>query len=225
MRKVIQFLVRGLVAALPLALTIYAVYWLLTAAEDLLGKKALEPLLPADAYVPGMGVAAGVVVLFVLGLLTNLWLFRRLIRFGESVVERIPLVRSLYGAIRDLMSFFEQRPGKDVNQVVAIDMGENRKILGLLTRQDCTDLPAAIAGEEVVAVYLPMSYQIGGYTLFLPRSQIEEIDLDIEEGMRLAITAGITTQRRDPQTGQPEPDPQQGSGASGSAPRSERARS
>ncbi len=69
-----------------------------------------------------------------------------------------------------------------------------QKLLGLVTRQSFEDTPAGMGDEHSVAVYLPMSYQIGGFTLILPRDQIEPIDMSIEDGLRFALTAGVTVQ-------------------------------
>ena len=65
------------------------------------------------------------------------------------------------------------------------------KLLGFVTREDFSDLPAGLAGEGVVAVYLPMSYQIGGYTVMLPRSAIEPVNMSMQDAMKFAVTGGM----------------------------------
>jgi uncharacterized membrane protein len=74
-----------------------------------------------------------------------------------------------------------------------IDLGEGARAIGFVTRKDCSGLPAQVAGPGCVAVYFPMSYQIGGYTLYLPREKLRTVDMPIEEAMRLALTAGVST--------------------------------
>jgi uncharacterized membrane protein len=66
-------------------------------------------------------------------------------------------------------------------------------VIGFVTQENAT-LPGLGTDEELVAVYMPMSYQIGGYTLYLPRDRIEPTDLTVEAAMRIVLTGGIQTQ-------------------------------
>jgi uncharacterized membrane protein len=66
-----------------------------------------------------------------------------------------------------------------------------------LTRESFDDAPEGLGGRDVVAVFLPMSYQIGGFTVFVPRARTTPVDLTIEEGMRLALTAAMAVKKPD----------------------------
>ncbi len=70
--------------------------------------------------------------------------------------------------------------------------GHEFEALGFVTREVFDDLPLDPQADDPVAVYLPMSYQIGGYTLYLPRSALTPVDLPFEDAMRLAVTGGVT---------------------------------
>ncbi len=81
-------------------------------------------------------------------------------------------------------------------QVVMVELpGFGMRLLGFVSRRDFSDLPAGIGAEGDVAVYLPMSYQIGGYTIFLPRSRVQPVDLSREMAMKFILTAGLKAQR------------------------------
>lgn len=180
----------GLAAVLPVLLTFYILVWLGAKAESVFGG-TLNLLLPAHWYKPGMGLVAGVVFIFLVGLTLRAWAVRRFFSLGERLLNRIPLVKAIYGSIRDLMNFFG---GKDqgFSQVVLVRLGDTQmKLLGFVTREDFGDLPAGLAGEGVVAVYMPMSYQIGGYTVLLPRSAIEPVNMSMQEAMKFAVTGGM----------------------------------
>jgi uncharacterized membrane protein len=194
MKKLGKLLLKGVATALPLSLTLYAVFWLLTWAESVLGG-LIKLVISEGLYVPGMGVVAGIAALLALGVLMNIYVFRRLVTFGEGILARIPLVKTIYGGIKDMMSFVAKDPEqRGMNQVVAVTFGENYRLIGFVTREDCRPLPDQLAPDGTVAVYFPLSYQIGGYTVFLPRERIEPIEeLDMETGMRLALTAGVGT--------------------------------
>ena len=81
-----------------------------------------------------------------------------------------------------------------MNQVVEIDVGNNIRLVGFVTQEQLA-LPLEDDGEELLGVYLPMSYMIGGFTIYLPRKQVKPINISVEEAMRLTLTAGMTGQR------------------------------
>lgn len=188
----------GLVAVLPLAITIAVLVWLVRAAESYFGGIA-RAVLPADWYVPGVGVALAIGVVLLVGLLLNAWLVSRLVALGERVLERIPLVKTLYTALRDLLRFFARAgEGDELKQVVSVEMQPDVHVIGFVTDDDAGQgLPELARDEDrLVSVYLPMGYQVGGYTLYLPASRLRPLDLSIEEAMRVVLTAGVNRPRR-----------------------------
>jgi uncharacterized membrane protein len=191
MKTVTKLFLKGLAAVLPITVTIYVLYWLGGTAELLLGH-GLKLLIPDNLYWPGMGVVAGLVLVFLMGVLMNAWLFRKVFRWGERLLERIPLVKALYGSVRDLMGFFSGSDQKAMRKAVVVAVGSTPlRLIGFITREDFGGLPAGIGGDDTVAVYLPMSYQIGGVTMMVPRSAVQPIDMSIEQAVRFAVTAGM----------------------------------
>jgi len=189
LKRLGRVLLKGLVAILPIGLTIYVVYWLGVTTETLLSGP-LKWLLPPGVYRPGMGLVAGFLLLFVVGLLVNAYLVRRLLGLGESLLLRVPVVKTVYASIRDLTALVNTKDRKrDLERVVMVRFGPGR-VIGFVTQDNAT-LPGFDGGGELVAVYLPMSYQIGGYTVYLPRDQVEATDLSVEQAMRIVITGGL----------------------------------
>ncbi len=191
-----KIILKGLSAVLPLGLTVSLIYWVGVSTELVMGK-ALKWVLPAEYYWPGMGLLAGVAVLIAIGLSVNAWVVRKLLEITEHLLERIPLVKSVYGAIRDFLNYFNMAEERqDLESVVLVSLGDGEaELLGFMT-QNPASIPARFDGEEDrVAVYLPMSYQIGGFTLYLPRSQIRSIDMSVEDAMRTILTAGLSGSR------------------------------
>ena len=192
MRTVGRLLAKGLLTILPIVLTVYFIYWLGVTTESLLSG-LLKVWLPAEIYVPGMGLVAGFVVLIVIGLLVNAYVVRRVITFSEALILRIPVVKTVYSAVRDLTGLMKVgEKGGELQRVVMVQFGPG-KVIGFVTQENAT-LPGLGSDEELVAVYMPMSYQIGGYTLYLPRDRIEPTDLTVEAAMRIVLTGGIQTQ-------------------------------
>ena len=123
------------------------------------------------------GLAAGLVLLFFIGLAVNALIVRRLFQFGERLLERIPLIKSIYSTLRDFMDYFsttQQR--KNLKNVDILSFGE-AQLIGFLTQEDIEEVPNTSHSDILVAVYLPMSYNIGGYTVYLLRSCVKRIDM------------------------------------------------
>ncbi len=191
MKQLWNLLMKGLAAVLPIGLTIYIVIWLGTSAESLL-RDVITLVLPERHYWPGLGLIVGIVLLVIAGLIVNAYVVRWLFSQWEQFLERIPLVKTVYGALRDLMKFLPaEGKRRDLQRVVLASFGEAH-VIGFVTREAAPELALESAGEAVVAVYFPMSYQIGGYTLYLPRHRLKPLGMSVEEGMRLVLTGGVS---------------------------------
>lgn len=193
MKAIGKLFIQGLVAILPIALTLYLIYWLATTAEAVLGP-VLRSLI-GDAYIPGLGVVFGVLITLGVGVLLRIWLFRKVFSLGEAILERIPGIKSLYGSIRDLVGFFDSSKQKDFDKTVMVTVGdENTRLMGLVTRESFSDLPEGIGDDQTVAVYLPMSYQLGGFTIMVQKDKIHPIDMKVDQAMQFLLTAGVSAE-------------------------------
>lgn len=190
MKQIGRTFLTGLATIVPIAVTLYLIYWLSVTAESSLGA-LFRYLLPEGWYRPGIGLAAGMLLVFLVGMLMHAWVVQKLFAWGERLLYRIPLIRSVYGSVRDLFNLFSQAQEQALNQTVVLSLGEMR-LIGFVTRQDLSQLPGEIGTTENVAVYLPMSYMIGGYMVIVPRSDVQPIDMSVEDALRFILTAGIT---------------------------------
>jgi len=207
MKKHGAILLNGFVVVAPVLITVYVVVTALLGLDRLV-RTALKPVwlgpftklserLGWEGPLPGLGIIVGVAAIYAIGLLARSWLFGGLIRLGEKIVDRIPLVKSVYSAVRDLLQFLgggkEEDRGKPA--IVASEDGKVQ-LLGLITQEQPEKfLPGA---EGRVAVYLPMSYQLGGYTVFISRDAVQEIEgLTVEDLLKLSLTAGVGGSKAD----------------------------
>lgn len=190
MRYVGRVLLKGLVAILPVGLTIYFIYWLGVTTETLLSRPIKAVIADAN-YWPGMGLITGFLLLFVIGLAVNAFLVRKVLGYGERLLLRVPVVKTVYGAIRDMTRLVNTDGNKkrELERVVTVSFGPGR-VIGFVTQEHASQLGVG-GGADLVAVYLPMSYQIGGYTVYIARSEISETDLSVEQAMRIVLTGGV----------------------------------
>ncbi len=192
MRFISRNMITGLVTILPVFLTLYLLYWLAVSAESAMGG-LVRWLFPQSPYWPGMGVVAGLLGMFLLGLLMHTYVVQKVFEKGEQLLYHMPLIKSVYRAIRDFFDYFSPVSKKEFEQVVAVTLSDNGlQVIGFVTQADSQNLPGGLKCEDQVLVYLPMSYMIGGYAVLVPRSAVEPVDLSMEEAMRFALTAGVT---------------------------------
>jgi len=190
-RKLSGAMLRGLVVVLPIGLTVWLLWWLGSSAESLLRQPILL-LLPEQYYVPGMGIVAGLVLLLAAGTMVNALIVRQLLASWEAFLDRIPVVKTIYGAFRDFTKLLPAGGKRsDLKRVVLATFGDAR-LVGFVTRDDASELGIVARADDLVAVYFPMSYQIGGYTVLLPRDRIAPLDLSVETAMRLVLTGGLS---------------------------------
>ena len=195
-----KIFLQGLVVVLPITITLAVIYWFASTAEAFLGA-VVQFIAPGWHYWTGLGMLIGLLLVFGAGLMMNAWITRRLLAYAETLMARIPVVKSIYGSLRDLARFLSRDGSRSGFQhVVVVTLADNVRLLGFVTREDFASLPGELGGAGTVGVYLPMSYQIGGYTVFLPRAAVAPVTMSVEDAMRFTLTAGMSSAR---EQGQP----------------------
>jgi uncharacterized membrane protein len=201
MARVRKYFFTGLVTAAPIAITIWIVVGLVTWVDSLV--KALIPasydpdlLLPFK--VPGVGVVVAFTLLTLLGFFTANLLGRSLVNFGERIVNRMPFIRSIYGALKQIFETVLASSTPSFHEVVLIEFpragawsiafvaaparGEVREVLHTGVDPD----------DEMISVYVPTTPNpTSGYLLFARRSECIPLEMTVEEAAKLVISAGI----------------------------------
>lgn len=196
MKQLWKWFLQGIVLIAPVALTITLVVWLVTWSEHTLGPM-ITALLPEGWYFRGLGLATAIAVTAAVGLAANLFLVRWLVNKVEALLHSIPIVTTLFQALKDVTRLFSKNEDEALGQVVAVDIGDIR-LVGFVTQSDAL-LPGKFenADEEPrIAVYLAMSYQLGGYTVYVPRSSVTPLDIPGDQAMRAVLTGGALEKRK-----------------------------
>lgn len=192
MRRLRNTFLKGLAAILPIALTIYFVYWLSATAEAILSGP-IRALISPDRYWPGLGLLVAFLVVLFVGMLVDAYIVRRLFRTGEALLARIPVVKTVFGALKDFTRFLPAgSKRRDLKRVVVWQM-QGAHLIGFVTEEQVSTKLFGSEAEHLVAVYFPMSYTIGGYTFYLHKDQLRETELTVEEAMRLVLIGGVSS--------------------------------
>ena len=204
-KQLYQYFFRGLITALPLGLTVYLFYMFLAWSETL-AMQLIRPFI-GGFYVPGMGLILGIAGIFLLGFLVSQRGVGKLLSLVELPFTNLPVVKSIYSSLKDFADYFSPQRSQAAQQmVVALRVpGQDLELVGLVTRQRVDDLPAGFLQGDRVAVYLPMGYMIGGYTVFVPRDWVQPINMSVEEAMRSTLFAWMSTAGKGGSPDQPQP--------------------
>jgi len=191
----------GLLAVLPILATIYLIYWGVTSIEGGLAV-LLGLVLPEEAYRPGLGLLVGLCIILLVGIMVETFIVRKMLGWFEGAICKIPVVKIIYGSIRDLLAFVARGKDSGGGQAVWVTLGVGElRMLGFVTRENLHEFSGEL--QDMVVVYLPVSYQIGGYTVIVPRSQVTPAGLPFEKAMRFVMTAGVMDLGSDPNSTHP----------------------
>ena len=190
MRALANIFLKGFFFVLPFFITFSLLYWVFASAEAIL-KPILIGFLPENSYRTGMGVVSAAILIFCVGLLVQNFITKFIFQFFVDLIERIPLVKTIYHSISDLVDFFAGDKN-DMNRVVLVTFMDDFRLMGFVTNEKIrfnTD-------EVLLAVYFPMSYQVGGYTAYLPQSRCEALDIPVKTAMQQVLTANVQQQHK-----------------------------
>ena len=195
MNRQLKILLTGLVVVVPFAITVWLIWTIGLALDELGINLALKPIWDHfqlhDRWslqdIHGVGAVILIVAIYLIGLLMHFWLFRWLVGLFQRMFEHVPGVKAIYESVRDLMKLFGSESRKMGQVVEYLPPGSQMGVLGILTNEQ----PSGASGGDKVAVYFPLAYMIGGPVLFVPKDHLREVDMPVERAMRICATAQI----------------------------------
>jgi len=206
------YFLTGIVVSAPVGITIWLI-WLFVAFVD----DTVVPLIP-DAYnpsdvigvsVPGIGVIVVLLVVTIIGFLVTNFFGRFMIKLGENMVSRVPVVRTIYGVLKQIFDAVLAQSEGAFREVILIEYPRKGIwVLGFVTSNTQGEVRRVMA-DEMVNVFLPTTPNpTSGFLLFVPRKDCITLNMTVEEGVKLVISAGIVSppDPEDPQTPDDEDD-------------------
>ncbi|MEO8178875.1 MAG: DUF502 domain-containing protein [Deltaproteobacteria bacterium] len=176
MKTLLRYFAQGVLVAAPMLLTLYLVITLMAAVDGLM-----------HIPIPGLGLVVTLCILTLLGFVASSVIGTRVMAQADVLLRRVPLVKILYRALKDLVSaFVGDRKGFD--RPVSVQLpGAQVRLLGFITRD-----AIPLAGfEQYVAVYFPQAYNFAGNLLFVPRASVQPLSIKSSELMSFIISGGI----------------------------------
>ena len=189
-----KYLIAGLLVWVPLGVTVLVVKLVVDLMDRLLVllPPAWRPAELLGFSVPGFGVVLALVVVLGTGIIVANLLGRQLVSVGEYLVDQIPLVRTIYTVAKQVMETLTSSQGDSFRRVLLIEYPRKGIwTLAFQTGSDFGEIDQNI-GREMISVFVPTTPNpTSGFVLFIPRDEVQELQMSVEEGMRLVISVGV----------------------------------
>src|SRR6202162_496850 len=193
-----RYLIAGLLVWVPLGITIWVLHALVSALDQtlLLLPEGARPEALIGFHIPGLGVLLSFAILFLTGMLAANFFGARLILISESVLGRIPVVKSIYSSVKQVSDTLLSDSGNAFRKALLVEY----PYPGCWTIAFQTGTPAiAVAGhlaDEHISVYVPTTPNpTSGFFLMLPRSRVHDLDMTVDEALKYIISMGVVAPR------------------------------
>ena len=186
MKKLVNYLLQGLLYIAPLGITAYIIYGVFTFMDGLLQELLVKFF---DTKIPGLGFLTLILFLILVGFLGRTLIAQPIKLLFRNIIDRIPLLKFIYGAFNDLFSAFVGKEKKFSKPVlVKVNLNSDLEKLGFVTEENLELLDE----KDKVAVYFPHSYNFSGELFIVPRANIKPVDINSSDVMKFIVSAGLT---------------------------------
>lgn len=189
MKRIRNYFVTGLIVLVPVIITWELLFWLFNVVDGVLGRFVPRIF---GRPLPGVGLAVTLLIVFVVGLLAANLFGRRLIHYGEEVMRRVPIVRSVYVTMKQITDAFVRQEQAAFSKVCIVEYPRKGIYsLGFLTSPAYREIEET-AGGKVVGVFVPTTPNpTSGFLLYLPEADVTYLAMPVEDGLKLVISGGV----------------------------------
>ncbi len=189
MKSIVKNFINGILTIVPIILVIYVIYKTFLFLDGLLGN-TLKPYLQED-YIPGIGLLSTLILITILGWLSTKYISGKIIRLIDILLDKIPVVKTIYSVIKDTVQSFLGEKKSFSKVALVVVPGTEMRSLGFITSDQLEDFYSPL--KDHVAVYIPQTFQVAGFTFLIPKEQVEIIDVKPEEAMKFILSGGMTS--------------------------------
>ena len=189
-----KWLFAGLLVIVPLAITVWVLNWVIAMLDQtlLILPGAWQPDRVIGVHIPGFGVLLALAILLVVGAVTSNFVGKKLVRWGDALLGRIPVVRSIYSSVKQVSDTLFSESGNAFRTAVLIQWPrEGVWSIGFVTGSPGGDV-ATYLREDFLSIYVPTTPNpTGGYFVMLRRSDCIELDMSVDEALKYIVSMGV----------------------------------
>jgi uncharacterized membrane protein len=198
-----RYLIAGLLVWVPLGITLWVLHFLLTSLDQVLLvlPESAQPRALFGFDIPGLGVVVAFLILFATGVIAANFFGQRLIRAWEAVLGRIPFVKSIYSSVKQVSDTLLSDKGQAFRKALLVEFPRPGSwTIAFQTGVPAVSVAPLLPGEHI-SVYVPTTPNpTGGYFLMLPRAQVRELDMTVDEALKYIISMGVVAPRPNART-------------------------
>ncbi|MDX9974875.1 MAG: DUF502 domain-containing protein [FCB group bacterium] len=185
-QKLRKYFVTGFIVLVPLTVSVKVFVWAVAFMDNILKPAAQKYL--GEGYVFGIGIVLLLIITFCVGVVAQNYFGRKLVDLVERLFDRLPFIRVVYSACKQLLEPFSNDRGYSLQQVVLIEYPmKDRYCVGFLANDD-----AGMRGEEkLVSVFIPSNHLHLGYLVVMPERDVTRLDMSVEEALKMTVSCGI----------------------------------
>jgi uncharacterized membrane protein len=196
-RKLLQYFLQGLLIMAPIAITAYAIIWVVGSIDSLIPiftYKDLQGNVKVQNY--GIGFLIIIATLIIVGYFSSFFITGRAVSFVDKILEKTPGIKYIYSTTRDFFEAFAGDKKKFTKHVLANVDDNDVWRFGFITREDMEEFDL----KDYVTVYIPMAYSVAGNVYVIPKSRVKHItNISAAQTMKFAVSGGITDVDDDPE--------------------------
>ncbi len=178
-KKLLGYFLNGVLIAIPIGTILYLIYKTFVFLDD---------IIPWDNKPPGAGLVVLILLLTGIGILSSSFIFKPINKWFHRLIDKVPLIKTIYSAITDLLSAFVGKK-KKFNQPVLVDMGNGLEKIGFVTDSSIAHLDYP---HDKVAVYFPFSFGVMGSLFIVKKENIKILDKNVTDIMKYIVSAGVS---------------------------------
>jgi uncharacterized membrane protein len=189
-----KYFITGLLIWIPLAITLWVLNLIVSAMDStlLLLPESLQPATWLGVNIPGLGVVLTLLVLLLTGLFAANIIGQRLVNMGEGLLARIPVVKSIYNGVKQVSDTLFSSSGQAFRKALLVRFPHSDAwTIAFLTGTPSGEVASRLDGDYI-SVYVPTTPNpTSGYLLIVPRSQVIELDMHVEDALKYVISMGV----------------------------------
>lgn len=189
-RALLNYLIKGLLIVVPVALSIFIVVWAVTTVDSWLN---VNNILGVDAKtgsnrnIPGLGLALVLGIILMAGIFVTYFVTEPMYNLFKRIMNKLPLLNFIYSSIKDLTEAFVGDE-KKFNHPVLVEVEAGLKKIGFLTQNDLSKL--SLPGDAIV--YFPFSYSFAGQVYVVSHDRIKALEMSAADAMKLVVSGGVS---------------------------------
>jgi len=189
-RAFVNYMIKGLLIVLPIALSVLIVVWGVTTVDSWLNVNnilGVDPRTGASRNIPGLGLVLVLAIILSAGIFVTYFVTEPMYNWFQRIMNRLPIVKFIYSSIKDLTEAFVGDE-KKFNMPVIVEVEGDMKRIGFLTQSDLSSI--GLPGESII--YFPFSYSFAGQVYVVKNEKIKALDMTAADAMKLVVSGGVT---------------------------------